>query len=87
MRPVSEHWQNNGMQHCRLQHGSEANISEQNQVSSSPFHVISIFHFPLLWMELCIFYQILCTFILSIYNYLIVKMILNEMKVLVVVKM
>jgi hypothetical protein len=86
MRPLNEHWQKNETQQCQLKHASEANNTEQNQVSSSPFHMISICHFPLLWMEVCIFYETLCTFILNIYNHLIVLMIANGMKVLVVVK-
>jgi hypothetical protein len=38
-------------------------------------------------VRMCMFYQMLCTFILNIYDHLIVLMIANGLKVLVVVKM
>ena len=76
----------NETRQCQLQHGSEANISEQNH------ELITISCGFNLSLSIVVdgsvyFYQILCTFILNIYNYSIVIMISNGMKVLMVVKM
>lgn len=72
---MSEHWQKCETQQHQLNHGSEPDNTELNQVSSSLSHIISSFQFLLLWLEVRTFSKMFYTFILNIYNHLIVIMI------------